>query len=539
MAGRVAPFCLGGSSFNYLLPHQYMQRVVRLAKPAVPHASSASLSKLDQGKSIIACDDFPHKEIAFNSHHPPFVPAPIIDISLLSSMCSKEEEAEHEKLKLALTSWGCFQLIEVVKEYSAIMKSKSRFLLKAMARSLNLEDDCFLKQYKDEELIGVRFNYYPAATSGSSDRSGCKPHSDGSGITILLQDKLVEGLQILKDGQWYIVPTIPDALLVNVGDQMQIISNGIFKSPMHRVIVESKKERVSVAVFHLPKYEVEIGPVQCLIDENRPQQYRNLKNYRGFYYDSLFQGKSPLEMVKANASLHSNQPIIIMSKYVQEMSIDGDEPHARYIIKDILNPSPPSVSIPVIDLSLLSSLSSKGAEELDKLKEALSSWGCFQMKQIVELLLKATARSLDLEEDCFLKQYEGHEHMAARFNYYPKCPRPDSVLGVKAHSDGSAITILLQDKDVEGLQIFKDDQWFRVPIIPHAFVVNAGDQMQIMSNGIFKSPMHRVSTKVEIEPVKGLIDEERPQQYRKLKNYAAINFECFQSGKVALETVKI
>eukprot|EP00257_Ricinus_communis_P023532 XP_015583542.2 protein SRG1 [Ricinus communis] len=361
-----------------------MQRVVRLAKPAVPHASSASLSKLDQGKSIIACDDFPHKEIAFNSHHPPFVPAPIIDISLLSSMCSKEEEAEHEKLKLALTSWGCFQAIEhgisssildkvheigkqffalpteekqkygreandiegygndpnvsrkiifdqserillkaapeaerrlerwpgnpsdfreVVKEYSAIMKSKSRFLLKAMARSLNLEDDCFLKQYKDEELIGVRFNYYPAATSGSSDRSGCKPHSDGSGITILLQDKLVEGLQILKDGQWYIVPTIPDALLVNVGDQMQIISNGIFKSPMHRVIVESKKERVSVAVFHLPKYEVEIGPVQCLIDENRPQQYRNLKNYRGFYYDSLFQGKSPLEMVKANASL--------------------------------------------------------------------------------------------------------------------------------------------------------------------------------------------------------------------------------------------
>ncbi|EEF28153.1 conserved hypothetical protein [Ricinus communis] len=77
-----------------------------------------------------------------------------------------------------------------------------------------------------------------------------------------------------------------------------------------------------------------------------------------------------------------------------------------------------------------------------------------------------------------------------------------------------------------------------------------------MSNGIFKSPMHRVSTssqrdrisvavfhlpnaEVEIEPVKGLIDEERPQQYRKLKNYAAINFECFQSGKVALETVKI
>uniref|UniRef100_A0A2C9UL25 Isopenicillin N synthase-like Fe(2+) 2OG dioxygenase domain-containing protein n=1 Tax=Manihot esculenta TaxID=3983 RepID=A0A2C9UL25_MANES len=82
---------------------------------------------------------------------------------------------------------------------------------------------------------------------------------------------------------------------------MQIISNGIFKSPMYRVVVESKKERISVAMFHLPQYEVEIGPGQCLIDENRPRQYKNLKNYRGHYYDTLFQGKAPLEMLKFNA----------------------------------------------------------------------------------------------------------------------------------------------------------------------------------------------------------------------------------------------
>ncbi|KAJ9141036.1 hypothetical protein P3X46_031619 [Hevea brasiliensis] len=344
------------------------------------------------------------------------------------------------------------------------------------------------------------------------------------------------------------------------------------------------------------------------------------------------------EVVEAPVS--SNESL---SKYVQEMSIDGDEPPPRYIVKEFPNPSPPSASIPVIDLSLLSS-----AEVLGKLKSALSSWGCFQvvghgilssfldkirdvakqffalptnekvkyarasydiegygndpvlsdkqvydwcdrlflnlipqdsrkhhlwptnptefrevldeysvkMKLMVELLLKAMARSLNLEEDCFLKQYGDQEVMAARFNYYPVCPRPDSVLGVKAHSDGSVITILLQDQEVEGLQMFKDDQWYRVPILPHALVVNAGDQMQVMSNGIFKSPLHRVSTssendrislavfhlpnaEVEIEPVKGLIDEKRPQQYRKLKNYAAINFECFQSGKIALETVKI
>ncbi|KDP35889.1 hypothetical protein JCGZ_10459 [Jatropha curcas] len=179
------------------------------------------------------------------------------------------------------------------------MKSTSRFLLmQRRIRLLNLEKNCFLNAYRDEELIGARFNYYPEAAS-SDIVVGAEARSDGSGITILLQDKEVEGLQVLKDGQWFRVAILPDALFANVGDQLQIISNGIFKSPMHRVIVESKKERISVAAFHLPKYEVEIGPVQSLMDENRPQQYMRLKDYRGFY-DSLFQGIAPLDLVKLN-----------------------------------------------------------------------------------------------------------------------------------------------------------------------------------------------------------------------------------------------
>ena len=39
--------------------------------------------------------------------------------------------------------------------------------------------------------------------------------------------------------------------------------------------------------------------------------------------------------------------------------------------------------------------------------------------------------------------------------------------------------MLLQDKEVEGLQVFKDNQWSRVPTIPHALVVNLGDQMEV------------------------------------------------------------
>jgi isopenicillin N synthase-like dioxygenase len=98
---------------------------------------------------------------------------------------------------------------------------------------------------------------------------------------------------------------------------------------------------------------------------------------------------------------------------------------------------------------------------------------------ITEVVLKAMARSLNLEDGCFLEQYGKRATMTARFNYYPKCPRPDLVLGLKPHADGSVITILLQDKEVEGLQFQKDNQWFRVPIISEALLINVGDQAEV------------------------------------------------------------
>ncbi|XVF48009.1 hypothetical protein PTKIN_Ptkin03bG0155700 [Pterospermum kingtungense] len=336
-----------------------------------------------------------------------------------------------------------------------------------------------------------------------------------------------------------------------------------------------------------------------------------------------------------------------LAKRVQEMSINGDEPPPEFYIKDssfgCIDSYAP-VSVPIIDVSLL--LSSK--DELQKLRLALESGGCFQaighgisgsfidkvrevakrffglpqeekhkysrgvnevegyghdlivsgtqvldwntrlflrvfpehqrklnlwpqnpnnfsvilheystkLKQMMELLFKAMAASLNLEENSFSDQFGDNPVMQVRFNFYPPCSRPDKVLGVKPHSDRSGVTVLLQDEEVEGLQIVKDGRWITVPVIPHALVVNLGDQMQIMSNGIFKSPVHRVLTNTdklrisvamfneaepekEIGPVEDLIDDNRPRLYRNVKNYASFNYECFQKGKVALEEVKL
>ena len=97
----------------------------------------------------------------------------------------------------------------------------------------------------------------------------------------------------------------------------------------------------------------------------------------------------------------------------------------------------------------------------------------------MEVLYKAIAKSLNIDEDSFVKQLGDRSPMNARFNFYPPCSRPDLVLGVKAHTDGSALTILLQDKEMEGLQVLVDDKWVKVPVLPYALVVNLGDQMEV------------------------------------------------------------
>ena len=95
------------------------------------------------------------------------------------------------------------------------------YLLRSMARSLNLEEGSFLDQFGDQSLLLARFNFYPCC-SRPDLVLGVKPHTDRSGITVLLQDTEVDGLQVLIDDKWVNVPTIRDALVVNLGDQMQV-----------------------------------------------------------------------------------------------------------------------------------------------------------------------------------------------------------------------------------------------------------------------------------------------------------------------------
>ena len=86
---------------------------------------------------------------------------------------------------------------------------------------------------------------------------------------------------------------------------------------------------------------------------------------------------------------------------------------------------------------------------------------------------------LGLEEHVLKDALGGEElELLLKINYYPPCPRPDLALGVVAHTDMSAITMLVPN-EVPGLQVFRDDHWFDTKYIPNAIIVHIGDQIEV------------------------------------------------------------
>ncbi|CAK9153174.1 unnamed protein product [Ilex paraguariensis] len=123
-------------------------------------------------------------------------------------------------------------------------------------------------------------------------------HGDASGTTFLLQDREVEGLQFLKDDQWYRAPIIPDAIVFNVGDQLEIMTNGIYKSPIHRVVTNKERERITAAFFFAPDPTSVVEPAEGLIDENRPRRYKKIVDYTANYFEFFQKGMRPIDDLK-------------------------------------------------------------------------------------------------------------------------------------------------------------------------------------------------------------------------------------------------
>jgi len=132
-------------------------------------------------------------------------------------------------------------------------------LLRGFALALELDERQFSAWFL-QPLTNMTLLHYPPQPANRQGH-GIHPHKDTCAFTILYPDS-VGGLEIrTRYGQWLDVDCPRDALLVNIGDMMELWSGGQFVSTAHRVINRSGKERYSFPYFAVPRHDVVVAPL--------------------------------------------------------------------------------------------------------------------------------------------------------------------------------------------------------------------------------------------------------------------------------------
>ncbi|CAN0922771.1 Protein DOWNY MILDEW RESISTANCE 6 [Linum grandiflorum] len=147
---------------------------------------------------------------------------------------------------------------EAVSNYCKEVRELGFRLEELISESLGLEKE-HISKVMGEQGQHMAVNFYPPCPQPELTY-GLPSHTDPNTLTILLQDQLVPGLQVLKDGTWIAVNPRPDAFVINIGDQLQALSNGKYKSVWHRAITNTERARMSVASFLCPQNDAVISP---------------------------------------------------------------------------------------------------------------------------------------------------------------------------------------------------------------------------------------------------------------------------------------
>ncbi|CAK9322140.1 unnamed protein product [Citrullus colocynthis] len=190
---------------------------------------------------------------------------------------------------------------EILEEYCTRIREMTRELVRGISESLGLEE-CCLEKAADLESSSILFaaNLYPSCPQPELAR-GLPSHSDQCLLTILLQNQIA-GLQILHHHKWLNVNPIPNSLLVNVADQLEILSNGKYKSVLHRAMVNDKATRISIAMAVGPSPETVVGPAPQLVNKhtNNPPLFKNIKykDYMEIMQANKLHGKSTLDRIR-------------------------------------------------------------------------------------------------------------------------------------------------------------------------------------------------------------------------------------------------
>ncbi|XP_038717754.1 1-aminocyclopropane-1-carboxylate oxidase homolog 1-like isoform X2 [Tripterygium wilfordii] len=159
---------------------------------------------------------------------------------------------------------------DAVTEYVGHMVELKNTLSELLSEALGLSSD-YLAKMECMEYPPIRCHYYPACPEPNGVL-GSVEHTDPDFMTIVLQDN-VGGLQVVQQNMWVDVSPVPGALIVNMGDFMQLITNDKFISVQHRVQFRQTGPRVSIVCFFYPSstnlYK-HFGPIEELLFDQEP-----------------------------------------------------------------------------------------------------------------------------------------------------------------------------------------------------------------------------------------------------------------------------
>ena len=173
---------------------------------------------------------------------------------------------------------------EAVLEYMQAVEQVGHRLMEGLALSLGLEPAYFSDRYTRDPLILFRIFHYPAQQQ--SDNWGVGEHTDYGVLTILRQDE-VGGLQVKSPQGWIEAPPVAGSFVCNIGDMLDRMTGGLYRSTPHRVRNESGRSRLSFPLFFDPNFRSEVVAIEGL-DQQRLQERwdgANVHEFRGSYGD--------------------------------------------------------------------------------------------------------------------------------------------------------------------------------------------------------------------------------------------------------------